>query len=138
MISFVINCDLNNTSNQSNYIRKYRPFVTIMAPTCTPYGPMSQLVRHMSPSAWKASLHQARPHGKFCGSVASLVNELNLYFLAEQPHPSELWKETEWSIVFKNPSAKSVVIHQCAADQRGPEGGFAKKPTRFVSNSEAL
>ena len=133
-------CDLNVKENQHKvleYIHKTKPLVTVMAP-CTPYGPMPNLVKHVAPHAWEASLRQARPHGKFCGQVALEVDQLGLYYLVEQPFPSKLWEETEWKLVFKHQSNKSLLIHQCAAGQKGPLGGPAKKPTTFVSNSETL
>ena len=52
------------------------------------------------------------------------MNELGLYFIAEQPHPSKLWEEPEWEQVMKTQSIVQVVILQCAAGQKGPEGGY--------------
>ena len=137
----ICNCDLNSHENQAKvleYIKRNRPLVAIMAPTCTPYGPMSNLVKHVAYDAWRRSLANARPHGRFCGTVAILMNELGLYFIAEQPHPSKLWEEPEWEKVMKTSTTVQVVIHQCAAGQKGPEGGYAKKPTRFVANHRTL
>ena len=134
----VCSCDLNSPINQQkvlSYIKEHRPLIVVMAPTCTPFGPMSHLVRRMSPEAWQRSLKQARPHGRFCGRVAKEVDQLGIFFLAEQPFPSELWNEPEWKVVFARPNTKSILIHQCAAGQKGPNGGPAKKPTTFVSNS---
>ena len=117
-------CDLNDESNQDKvikYIKESKPLVTIMAPTCTPYGPMANLVKHVNWESWKRSLDYARPHGKFCGRKALHVNKLNLFFLVEQPHPVKLWEELEWQEVLKLPTTVSLVIHQCMTGQKGPK-----------------
>ena len=94
------NCDLNDSVNQDKvleYIKSVKPLVAVMAPTCTPYGPMANLVKHVTPASWKRSLDLARPHGRFCGRVAQLMQSLGKYFIAEQPHPSNLWREPKMS-----------------------------------------
>ena len=137
----ICSCDLNDESNQNKvikYIKESKPLVTIMAPTCTPYGPMSNMVKHVNWESWKRSLDYARPHGKFCGRVALLVEKMGLFFITEQPHPSKLWEESEWQEVLKLSTTVSIVIHQCMTGQKGPDGGPAKKPTRFIANHRTL
>ena len=134
-------CDLNDESNQAKvikYIKDSRPLVTIMAPACTPYGPMDNTVKHVSWESWKRSLDYARPHGKFCGRVALLVDKLNLFFIVEQPHSSKLWEKSEWQEVLESPTTVSLVMRQCMTGQKGPEGGPAKKPTRFIANHRKM
>ena len=135
------NCDLNNSVNQDKvleYIRSVKPLVAVMAPTCTPYGPMANLVKHVTPASWKRSLDLARPHGRFCGRVAQLMQRLGKYFIAEQPHPSNLWREPEWLAVQRHPCTIKLVIHQCMAGQTGPSGMPAKKPTSLMANHVKL
>ena len=137
----VTGCDLNDAHNQYlvlNYIRQSRLAVILMGPTCSPFGPMANLVKHVRPDAWVRSLRRARPHGKFCGQVALLADDLGLAFLVENPFPSHLWNESEWKQVFARPSTLHLVIHQCAAGQRGPSGLPAKKPTSLISNRPQL
>ena len=137
----ICNCDLNNPKNQElvmNYLVKHKPLVAIMAPTCTPYGPLSNLVRHVAPQAWQRGLNEARPHANFCGRVAQQMQLMKRYFLAEQPHPSRMWDEAEWRPAMQHPNTMKIVIHQCAAGQKTKHGHFAKKPTTFVSNSHLL
>ena len=137
----VTGCDLNDEHNQSlvlSYIRQSRPAVILMGPTCCPFGPMANLVKHMRPDSWMRSLRKARPHGRFCGQVALLADDLGLAFLVENPFPSNLWNEPEWKQVFARPSTLHLVIHQCAAGQRGPSGLPAKKPTSLISNRTQL
>ena len=109
-----------------------------MAPTCTPYGPMANRIERVNWESWKRSLDYARPHGKFCGPVALLVDKLILFFIVEQPHPSKLWVESEWQEDLKLPTTVSLVIHQCMTGQKNPERGPAQKPTRFIASPREL
>ena len=134
-------CDLNDPRNQKlvqAYIAANKPLVTLMSPVCTPYGPLSNLVRHVHPESWTQSLMQAQPHGRFCGKLALMLDQIGLYYLVEHPYPSRLWSEPEWKAVLKRQSTRQLVIHQCAAGQKGPGGGPAKKPTTLLANSETL
>ena len=135
------NCDLNDSVNQDKvleYIKSVKPLVAVMAPTCTPYGPMANLVKHVTPASWKRSLDLARPHGRFCGRVAQLIQSIGKYFIAAQPHPSNLWREPEWLAVQRHPCTIKLVIHQCMAGQTGPSGMPAKKPTSLMANHVKL
>jgi len=137
----ICQCDLNDVDQQLavlQYIRRYRPLVAVMAPTCTPFGPMASFNYQVNYDTWLKSYNDAVPHGRFCGKVALLMIEINRYFMNEQPDPSWLYHEYPWPRVLKHPSVQSELIHQCMTGQKGPNGLPAKKPTRFVSNSRLL
>ena len=111
----VTNCNLNDPAQQAavtQYIRTYRPLVAIMAPTCTPFGPMANFNWHRNYDTWLRSYNDAAPHGRFCGEVALLMMELNRYFLNEQPFPSMLYDEPPWPTVRAHPDVTQEVVHQ--------------------------
>ena len=90
--------DLNKPDQQEavvEYIRRCKPLVLVMAPTCTPYGPWSNLNSIINPETYKASYRDASPHGRFCGRLAQIQIAEGRYYLVEQPHPSYLWEEPE-------------------------------------------
>ena len=67
--------------------------VAVMAPTCTPYGPLSNFNYVMHYDAWLESYRKANPHGKVCGRVAMIQLDLGRDFMNEQPYPSGLYEE---------------------------------------------
>ena len=74
-----------------------------MAPTCTPYGPLSNFNYVMHYEPWLESHRQASPHGKFCGRVAMEQLTMDRDFMNEQPYPSWLYEEAPWGKVTQHP-----------------------------------
>ena len=73
------NFDLRNGYNLNDkrrqdavweYFKRCRPLVAVMAPTCTPFGPMSHLNYQINYDGWLRSYDLAAPHGRFCGRIA--------------------------------------------------------------------
>ena len=96
----VTSCNLNDPEVQraaSHYLDTAGAAVAVMAPTCTPYGPLSNFNYVMHYDSWLESYRKASPHGKFCGRVAMRQLELDRDFMNEQPHPSWLYEEPPWA-----------------------------------------
>ena len=133
----VTGCDLNTREGQRqflDYLEVHRPLVVVMGPTCTPFGPWSNLNKVLHYDSWLKSYHNAAPHGRFCGRVALIQIRNGRFFVNEQPFPSNLYEEPPWSIVVKDPTVVHTVIHQCMTGQVGATGRPVKKPTGFVAN----
>ena len=134
-------CDLNDPRNQRmvlQYLADQRPLVVVMAPTCTPFGPMANVNWHINYDGWRRSYDLAAPHGRFCGRVAMAQHRAGRHWLAEQPFPSRLWEEPPWPEVRSLPNCHSIVLDQCMVGQVGPRGLPAKKPTEIVASHPAL
>ena len=139
--------DLNRPQDQQavwHYLKQRAPIVILMAPTCTPFGPLSNFNRTMHPDTWRASYEQAAPHGRFCGEVAlyqcqrrqTLMDDS--CFGNEQPNPSRLYEEHPWPVVLQQPGVSMQAFHQCMTGQVGPTGLPAKKPTGLLASDEEL
>ena len=116
------------------YLDVARPLIVVMAPVCTPYGPLGNRNRVLHPEAWRKSLQNAEPLAAFCGRVAQLQLAKGRYFLTEQPYPSRLYLVAPWPEVRSHPRCFCVVFHQCMV-QQSIDGLPVKKPTELVSNA---
>jgi hypothetical protein len=133
--------DLNSPADQDMvkaFFRKHRPLVAVMAPTCAPYGPMSNVNFSSNYDGWYRSWQNASPHARFCGEVALIQLRHGRYFLREQPFPTYMDEEPPWPTVRSHPSVRAEVIDQCQVGQTGPRGLPAKKPTEILANSPEL
>ena len=99
------NFDLRNGYNLNDkrrqdavweYFKRCRPLVAVMAPTCTPFGPMSHLNYQINYDGWLRSYDLAAPHGRFCGRIALFQDEQRRYYLNEKPYQSQLYADPPW------------------------------------------
>jgi hypothetical protein len=112
----VTGTDLNlaiDQRNVFNYFSWYTVLVAVMAPECTPFGPMGQFNEHKYPEGWTRSYNKAAPHGRFCGIIAKLQLAKKLHWIREQPHPSTLDKEEPWPEVLATPEVTRAVWDRC-------------------------
>jgi hypothetical protein len=134
-------CDLNDIRTQVivwGYFDVARPLVTVMAPTCSPFGPFGRLNRVMAPDGWRASYDNAAPHGRFCGHLALRQSINHRYYLNEQPQGSTLYQEPPWPQVRAREDSQAIVFHQCMVGQRARCGRLARKSTELVANHPKL
>ena len=137
----VTGTDLNDPVQQRkvlNYINNNHVLVAVMAPTCAPFGPISNLMKANDPAAWKRSYERAAPHGRFCGEVA--LNQLNKgrHFICEQPFPSKLYHEEPWPQVLNHKNTRRVVWDRCQTGCKGPSGRPARKRSYMIASHAAL
>ena len=128
--------DLSDSKTQSRvlgYLRAARPLVVVMAPVCSPYGPVGMWNQQIHPEAWQRSVERAEPLAAFTGKVAALQIAEGRYFVNEQPFPSNLYRVVPWPEVRRHPTCLRVVFHQCMVGQC-VAGQPAKKPTELVAN----
>eukprot|EP00971_Amphidinium_carterae_P236579 4695447-Amphidinium_carterae.1 len=121
-------------ANMWSYLKQVKPLMTVMAPTCRPFGGWSHFNRRMHPEAWERSLQQALPHAVLCSEVAKWQMQQNRYFVVEQPETSDMWTYGVWPEVLEQPVVEYVCFDQCQVGLL-VEGCPAKKPTVLVSNS---
>ncbi|CAE7258960.1 unnamed protein product [Symbiodinium natans] len=119
------------------YISIAKPLVVVMAPVCSPYGPLGNWNRIINPGAWQQSVGNAEPLAAFSGRVAEVQLTQQRYFLIEQPYPSKLYEVDPWPKVRQHPKCVRVVFHQCMLGQ-SVQGLLAKKPTELVANHRCL
>ena len=101
----VTGCDLNSASDQRAVEQYYdiaKPLVQICSPMCRPFGNLGRANRTLHPEAWERSYQQAAPHGRFVGKLALKQINAGRFFLNEQPHPSDLYKEEPWPEVLQH------------------------------------
>ena len=95
------------------------------------------MIRSLTPDAWLEAYALAAPHARFCGHVAKRQAVNGRFFLNEQPHPSDVYFEAPWEEIISTPVLE-IVSDQCRAGLKTKSGGFIKKPTKLISNTEEL
>ena len=115
------------------YLDVAKPLILVMAPVCTPFGPLGRRNAVLHPEAWERSMLNAHPLARFCGQLAEYQLQRKRFYLNEQPFPSELYRVEPWPAVRQHVESYRVVFHQCMTGLR-VNGAFAKKPTELVSN----
>ncbi len=112
----VTGTDLNSAIDQRNtrmYFEMYTVLVAVMAPMCTPFGPMGQFNEHKYPEGWTRSYNVAAPHGRFCGEIALLQMRKKLHWGREHPHPTTLDREPPWPEVIATPGVTKAIWDRC-------------------------
>ena len=133
--------DMANPENLQflwQYIDKHRPFVVLMGPPCTAFGPWSHLNKVVAPQAWEQSLAVGLPLARLAARVATIQMAAGRHFLAENPWPSDLWKLPEWVVILKDSRVRVAYTDQCQFGLVDKAGEPTMKPTAFVASSEIL
>ena len=112
------------------YLDKIRTQIVIMAPTCTPFGPLSYINSVHAPKAWRRSLEEAMPLARTCGAVAMYQPERDRDFFAEQPAGSWMYWIEPWPAVRRHPRTTRELLDQCQTGARSPSG----RPIRKTSD----
>jgi hypothetical protein len=120
------------------YIHLHRPFVVLMGPPCTAFGPWSQLNKVKAPEAWERALSKGLPLARLAARVATIQMAAGRHFLAENPWLSELWKLPEWEVILKDSRVRVAYTDQCQFGLVDKAGEPTMKPTAFVASSEIL
>ena len=127
----VTGTDLNIPIEQK-HVRQYfmsnTVLVAVMAPMCTPFGPMGQFNEHKYPEGWARSYNMAAPHGRFCGEIAKIQLSKKLHFIREHPHPTTLDLEPPWPDVLATPGVTRQLWDRCRTGLV-----FRDKPCRKTS-----
>eukprot|EP00971_Amphidinium_carterae_P316151 6284302-Amphidinium_carterae.1 len=101
------------------FIRRHRPRVCLMGPTCAPFGGWARLNQVNAPEGWARSFDNAAPHGSFCAEVA--MEQMHARpprsFACEQPRSSKLWHLHPWPQVLAKPEVMAVHFDQCTMGQ---------------------
>ena len=142
----VAGCDLTRANDRHyaiQYFERFSVLCAVMAPVCSPYGPLGALVKNNYPESWKESMRTAMPIAKFCGNIALIQLRKGKSFIQEQPYPSTLYEETPWPQVLRHDRVAQVVYDRCQCGLKadcGPNKGLAiKKPSSMTgSDSELL
>ena len=133
--------DLNEPREQHSvydYIKHSDVLVTVMAPTCKPFGSWSHINRVANYNAWQASYDDAAPHGRFCGEIALLQLGKCRHFLNEQPYPSDLYYEEPWPEVLNHSNVLTQKWDRCMTGLVGSAGIPVKKTSEMVASHLAL
>ena len=80
--------DLNSPETQRDvwvYFETFRPLVAVMAPACTPFGPMANVNYWHNYEGWLKSYELAAPQGQCCGKIALYQDDNRRFFLNENP-----------------------------------------------------
>ena len=117
------------------YIHYTKPRVVVMAPICTPFGPLGSRNRMLHPETWERSFVYASKLAEFCGCIALIQLEEGRHFLCEQPFPSKLYEVAPWPQVRQH--CLRVVFDQCTVGQC-INGLPVKKPTELVATHHIL
>ena len=131
------------------YFTNHEVFCAIMAPVCGPYGPMSKLNNHLHPDSMHAKEREVRPLATLCGEVALVQMKKGLYFIQEQPYPSNLYYVDPWPAVFdiRRPGMHAVdhpeyevlqvAYDRCAVGLKVQTGRFKGMPIKKRSTMTA-
>ena len=135
-------CDRKQAYHAYNYFLLHTVLCAIMAPVCGPYGPLANLVKHMTPQTWAAKERKVRPLAIFTGRVALLQLKKGLHFIQEQPHPSQLYKVQPWPQVLAIKGVVQQLYDRCSCGLRITKGRFKgyymKKPSSMTASDYEL
>ena len=116
IFDIIVGIDLAVRENQHRVLRHAHEeavLVVVMAPVCTPYGPMRHLNWSINPEAMQERLRTARPIARLCGHVAGCQLAKGRHFIQEQPHPSSLYHEPHWLTVLKDDRVIQIPYDRC-------------------------
>ena len=136
----VCGVDLNSDHDQmytEQYVKKHKPFIIVMAPTCTPYGKLANLNFKIHFDGWYRTWQNTFPHARFCGRIAKLQLQEGRHFFREQPQGSHMDEEPPWPEVIADPRVVRTTVDQCAFGQV-VNGLPAKKPTDCMASHPLL
>ena len=136
----VCGVDLNTDHDQmytEQYVKKHKPFIIVMAPTCTPYGKLADLNFKIHFDGWYQTWQKTFPHVRFCGRMAQLQLQGGRHFFREQPQGSHMDAEPPWPEVLADPRVSRRTVDQCAFGQM-VNGLPAKKPTDCLASHPLL
>ena len=111
----VCGVDLNTERDQhlvERYFQEHKPFIAVMAPTCTPYGKLSDLNFRIHFDGWKRSYEQASPHARFCGKMALIQLKAKRHFFREQLEGTLMDEEPPWPDVLAFPGVARETVDQ--------------------------
>ena len=137
----VTNCDLGVPRIQklvTKYILENDVLVVIMAPSCRTMGPTSNVNAAINHDTWLRHYNEDAPHIRFCGFIAKLQIRRGCFFFAENPHPTYMLKEGDWTTVAQHKDTLIQVVDQCALGAKGPNGLPVKKPTMLITNAPEI
>ena len=76
------------------------------------------------------------PHIKFAAEVALLQDDLNRYYLREQPRGTWVDQIPPWTDVVKRGNTHKVTMDQCTTGLRDSQAVLIRKPTEMMSNNK--
>ena len=121
----VCHIDLTKQEDQNKvwqYLEMSRCQITILAPPCTPFGPLMYINRLNATAAWNQSLQLCLPVAKFTGEVALYQLNHDRDYFAEQPNPSTLFEVEPWPQVRQHPRSCRELTDQCQSGARTKDG----------------
>ena len=74
----------------------------------------------------------------FCVRVAELQEQAGRFYYFEHPLGASSWNLTQLRQLLEKPTWYSVVVHMCRFGLKTRNGGFAKKPTRILTNLASI
>ena len=114
-VDIVTGSDLRLPSEHAllrKYVATCRPAVVIMAPLCTPFGPLGRFNERIHYEGWYRSYEDGVALAFICGQIALDQIRNGRHFLCEDPHPTDLHSIHPWPLVVCRPDAIYAVIHQ--------------------------
>ena len=134
--------DLNDSRHVAalwRYLKAAKPQLVVGSPECAPFSRLQTLNRN-NPT-YGATLREGLQHLKLVCEVYRWQHDHGRLFVHEHPYYATSWN---LDMVKRLRSLKGVMVaytDQCMFGQtvrRGSEEGLAKKPTGFMTNSEAI
>ena len=123
------------------YVQTNRPLVTVLGVPCTVWSIFNENMNYRAKdrlSELMRARHASLPMVRWVVKLCMWLHENGLHFLVENPVASRLWEAEPLLRLGSISGVVSVVGHQCAYGCRGSHGKFLLKPTRWMTNHQAL
>ena len=118
-------------------LNKDKPGLVVASPPCTLFSTLQAMNPKPAEEAWQDALEMVEFSVKICRMQA----KAGRYFLFEHPLNATSWKVTSLSKLKKEHGVFEAIGDMCAFGMKAADGwgeGYARKPTRFLTNSKAI
>ena len=112
--------------------------VAVLEMNCRSTGPRSYLNAQINPETWNEHHKTDLPHIKFCGRIAMIQDDLDRFWMREQPSGTWVDEIYPWTQVIRQPGFNKVTFDQCMTGLKDSKGTPMKKPTEIAANDDEL
>ena len=106
---------------------------------CTAFSTWQYLNAHRAdPEELRRAWSQAMVHMRFACEIYQMQIDAGRYFLHEHPAYATSWHQECVKTILAQSGIDTVVNDQCQSGQRDAQGHPIRKPTRWMSNADAV
>ena len=115
------------------------PLLVVGSPMCAAFSTWQYLNAHRAdPEELRRAWSQALVHMRFACEIYQMQIDAGRYFLHEHPAYATSWHQECVKTILAQSGVDTVINDQCQFGQRDAQGNPIRKPTRWMSNADAV